>query len=204
MEKFCEIGKLEKKTCGSFQYYVCRGEKKKGNLRYDLTYISRARLGIELPRTFGHYHLKGQVELFEVISGRALFFIQRYKRNPQIIEEAYLIEAREKEKAIIPPDFSITSINPQTRKRLLISNWVSSDIKNDYKYFKKLGGNCYQIILDRNGEIKFKKNKKYKAVPRLLKLRPKKIPPALENLEFLNFPKKFKKLLTIENCYKKI
>lgn len=205
MEKFCEIGKLEKKIVnGVSRYDVCRGEKEKGDLRYDLTRIYSQRFGNELPRTLGHYHTKGQSELFEVLSGRALFFIQRYEERPEIIKEAYLVEATEKDKIIILPDFSVTSINPEKEKELLISNWININVKNEYECFEKLGGNCYHVLENENGEIKLEKNKNYKKMPNLVKLKPKKIPKELENLDFLIYPKKFKKLLTIENCYKRI
>jgi len=205
MAKFCEIGKLEKKLVDGVSIYdVCRGEKQKGDLRYDLTRIYPQRFGKELPRTFGHYHAKGQSELFEVLSGRALFFIQRFENNPKIIKEAYLVEADEKEKVIIPPYFSVTSINPEKEKGLLLSNWVNINVKNEYEYFKKLGGNCYYVLENENGGIKFEKNKNYKKMPNLVKLKPKKIPKELENLEFLNNPGKYKKILTIKNCYKRL
>ena len=71
MEKFCELGKLEEKTVsGVSRYDVCRGEKSIGKLRYDLTRIYPERFGDELPRTAGHYHTKGQCELFEIISNQ--------------------------------------------------------------------------------------------------------------------------------------
>jgi oxalate decarboxylase/phosphoglucose isomerase-like protein (cupin superfamily) len=211
MENFCKIGKLENKFVeGVSRYDVCRGEKEKGDLRYDLTLIYPERFekpacaGSELPRTFGHYHAKGQVELFEVISGRALFFMQRYENDPKTIKEAYLAETKEKEKVIILPDFSITTINPEKEKELLVSNWVSVNIKNDYEQFKKSDGNCYRVIEDENGKIIFEKNKNYEDMPELAKLKPKKIPKELENLDFLTHPEKYKKFLTIENCYTKM
>jgi oxalate decarboxylase/phosphoglucose isomerase-like protein (cupin superfamily) len=211
MENFCRIGKLERKSVdGISEYDVCRGEKQKGNLRYDLTLIYPKRLGRpacagrELPRTFGHYHAKGQVELFEIISGRTLFFMQRYENNPRIIKEAYLVEADEKEKVIILPDFSVTSMNPQKKKISLTSNWINIKVKNDYKFFENLKGNCYYIVEDKNKNITFKKNGKYQKIPKLILLKPKKLSAELRNLDFLNNPKKYKKFLTVKNCYKKI
>jgi len=204
MENFCKVGKLEEKIVNNVSRYdVCRGEKSIEKLRYDLTLIYPERFGEELPRTAGHYHTKGQCELFEVISGKkALFFIQRYENNPQIIKETYLIEAGEKEKVIIFPNFSITSINPEKNKELLLSNWINIDVKNEYEYFKNLGG-CY-LIKEINNSIEFEKNKNYEKIPELILLKPKKFPAELKNLDFLNNPGKYKKFLTIKNCYRKI
>jgi len=158
MENFCQIGKLEKKD----GYDVCRDIKRQGNLRYDLTKL--------LPdcHTLGHYHLPQLPELFEVLSGRAVFLIQRN-------EETYAIEAEEKEKIIVLPDFSIRTINPSNTRDLIVSNWIDDKVKNIYNAFKK--------------------------IPEPIKLKPKPLPKELENLEFLTQPEKYKNLLTIENLY---
>lgn len=158
MENFCQIGKLEKKD----GYDVCRDIKRQGNLRYDLTKL--------LPgcHTLGHYHLPRLPELFEVLSGRAVFLIQRN-------EETYVIEAEEKEKIIVLPDFSIRTINPSNTRDLIVSNWIDDKVKNIYNTFKK--------------------------IPEPIKLKPKPLPKELENLDFLINPEKYKNLLTIENLY---
>src|SRR3990167_7446923 len=71
---------------------------KNNNIRYDITKIHPGRLGPstalgtsqELPKTFGHYHRKIQnnieaVEVFEVISGKAWWLIQKYENEPEVI-----------------------------------------------------------------------------------------------------------------------
>lgn len=162
MENFCKIGKLEKKE----GYDVCRGEKRQGELRYDLTKI--------LPRshTLGHFHFGNEPELYEVISGKAGFLIQDRKE-----QNTYLIKAKEKEKVVIPPNFSMRTINMSNSKELIISNWINEKVKNDYNAFKN--------------------------IQEPTELRPKKFPKELENLDFLTHPEKYKKFLTIENLYKK-
>jgi oxalate decarboxylase/phosphoglucose isomerase-like protein (cupin superfamily) len=159
MENFCQIGKLEKKD----GYDVCRDIKRQGNLRYDLTKL--------LPgcHTLGHYHLPQLPELFEVLSGQAVFLIQRN-------EETYAIEAEEKEKIIVLPDFSIRTINSSNIRDLIVSNWIDDKVKNIYNAFEN--------------------------IPEPIKLKPKKFLPELENLEFLTQPEKYKDILTIENLYK--
>ncbi|MBI4692009.1 MAG: hypothetical protein HY773_00995 [Candidatus Terrybacteria bacterium] len=163
MENFCQRGKLEIKN----DYEVCRGVDAKNGLRYDLTLLRPS------SQTAGHYHFGIEPELYEVQSGRAQFLIQ--SRDAQ---KTYLIETEEKERVVIPPDFSMRTINPSKEKELLISNWVSDKIKNDYNAFKNL--------------------------QEPIKLRPKKLPQELENLEFLNNPEKYANILTIENLYERI
>ncbi len=161
MENFCKIGKLEKKR----GYDVCRGEKRQGKLRYDLTKI--------LPRgqTLGHYHVPNFPELFEVLSGRAIFLTQGKRQT-------YAIEAKKKEKVVILPGFSIRTINASDSDILIISNWIDDRVKNNYNAFKN--------------------------IQKPIKLKPKKLPAKLKNLDFLSNPKKYKKILTIKNLYIRI
>lgn len=161
MEKFCEVGKLEEKQ----GYDVCRGEKRQGKLRYDLTKILPGR------QTLGHCHMPEFPELFEVLSGRAIFLTQGNGKT-------YAIEAEEKEQVVIIPGFSIRTINPSLDDELIVSNWIDDEVKNDYNAFEK--------------------------IPEPVKLKSKKLPKELENLEFLNNPQKYKDILTIENCYEKV
>lgn len=158
MENFCQIGKLERKD----GYDVCRGVKQIGELRYDLTLLYPSK------QTAGHYHRPGLPELFEVLSGQAKFLIQKN-------EEIYEIGAKEKEKIIVLPDFSMRTINPSQDKELIVSNWVSEKTTNDYNAFKNIGES--------------------------IKLKPKSLPIELENLEFLSNPEKYKEILTIERLY---
>lgn len=160
MENFCKKGKIEHKS----GYDVCRGEDRRGKLRYDLTRIFPKR------QTSGHYHLSDEPELYEVQSGQALFLIQ--SRN---VQKTYLIEAKEKENVVIAPGFSMRTINPSSGNNLIISNWINDKVQNDY--------NAFQTIQEP------------------IKLKPKKLPKELENLDFLNNPEKYKDVLKIENLY---
>lgn len=161
MENFCQIGKLEKKE----GYDVCRGEKRQGELRYDLTKLLPGR------HTLGHFHAPKLPELFEVLSGQAVFLMQKD-------EKTYAIEAKENEKVVILTDFGIRTVNPSGSEILIISNWINDKVKNEYDTFKD--------------------------VAETIKLRPKKFPKELENLDFLTYCEKYEKILTIENLYEKI
>lgn len=162
MENFCKSGKLEYKN----GYDVCRGEGRRGELRYDLTRI--------LPgnQTSGHYHLGDEPELYEVQSGQALFLTQS-----RDMQKTYLIEAKEGEKVVIPPDFSMRTINPSIENELIISNWVAVQVKNNYEAFTSM--------------------------QEPIKLKPRPLPEELENLDFLGNPEKYKDILTIEKLYQK-
>jgi oxalate decarboxylase/phosphoglucose isomerase-like protein (cupin superfamily) len=161
MEEFCKIGKLKKER----GYDVCRGVKRQDELRYDLTKIFPGR------QTQGHYHLGDEPEFYEVQAGQAEFLMQDRKAK-----KTYLAKAEKNGKIIIPPGFSMRTINPSPNNELIISNWINNKVKNDYNAFKD--------------------------IQKPINLRPKKIPKKLANLDFLSNPDKYKSLLTIKKLYK--
>lgn len=218
MTNFCQWGKLEIKKVidlnsvlfdqsqpeGQVIYEVCRGENVEGSFRYDLTLFHPVLLGLELGKTFGHYHENNNPEIYEVLSGRALFLIQKYEDNPSVISEAYLVEAREKDKVVIPFGFGMVTINAQIDKEALIGNWVDVGVKNTYEFFEKLRGGCYYILTAENRSWKAEENKNYQQVPELINLEPKTLPIELRNLEFLSNSRKYKDILTIDNLYERL
>ena len=188
-------------------YEVRRGEVDKNTkIRYDTTTIFPGLLGRELPKTFGHYH-KGVdfPELYVVLEGRAWYLIQRpQKANPKIIEEVYLIEAKENEKTIIPPGFGHVSINPENKK-LILGNWIGTGFEYDYQTYENLRGACYYLLESKGRQsVNLEKNSYYEKMPELAKVRPREFPKELENLEFLTKPEKYLEILTIENCFKRM
>lgn len=195
-------------------------------IRYDITLIFPGPLGRELPKTFGHYHAFSPAgiaypEIYEVLSGRAWWLIQKPRTaNPKIIEEIYLIEAFEREKAIMPPQFGHVSINPEAKRELILANWIGTMFRYDYETFENLRGAGYYLLESKESaqNVKFEKNSYYDEVPEIIKLRPREIPELgitwstplydlikkPENLEFLTKPEKYLELLTIEKCFRRI
>lgn len=192
---------------------------KKLKIRYDQTTLYPKKIGRELAKTFGHYHPKNYPEIFEVLSGRAWWLIQRpHKKNPRIIEEIYLVEAEEGEKVVMPPGFGFVSTNPGSEE-LVLANWVSREFENEYETFENLRGAAYYLLESADGKsVEFEKNSYYEKIPEIIKLRPKEIPELgilrfqplydmIKNpgkLEFLTKPEKYPEFLTIKKCFKKI
>jgi len=197
---------------------------KKLGIRYDITLIFPGLLGRELPKTFGHYHPFSASniaypEIYEVLSGRAWWLIQKPKyQNPKIIEEIYLVEGFEHEKAIMPPGFGHVSINPEAERELILANWIGSMFHYDYETFENLRGAGYYLLESRElaQSVEFEKNSYYDEAPEIIKLRPREVPELSvnwqtplydlikkpENLEFLTKPEKYLELLTIEKCFR--
>lgn len=206
------------------------------NLRYDITiippgYFSGTRR--EFFRTAGHYHalLPGgpasggmtYPEVYEVISGRAYWLLQRPAHpaggpatgNPAILDAVYIIEAGPGEKAIMPPGFGHISINARPEP-LVMANWISNVFTYDYEPFRRFhGGGYWTLEGETAATVEFEPNRNYERLPELIKLRPREIPALgllrsrplyglaqnLEALRFLNDPEPFVELLTIDRCY---
>src|SRR3989304_3665222 len=146
-------------------------EKIKANkLRYDLTVILPRMIGREFNKTYGHYHPSSYPEVYEVISGRALYLLQKQGKNDDEIDEAFLIEVNAGEKTIIPPNFGHITINPLF-KPLVMSNWVCNDFNSEYESFESHQGGSFYVF-----KSKIIKNSHYKKLPKLIRARPKELP----------------------------
>jgi glucose-6-phosphate isomerase len=156
-------------------YYMYRGVKERGELRYDITVIPPKMLGDEFVRTKGNRNSKGYQELYVVLRGEAIFLMQ--KTRVEIVKDVVVIKAKSRDWVIVPPNHVVITINP-SKKVLKTGNWVSKKTKNVYRDIEKMQGACYYYT--KSGWIR---NKNYKIVPKLHFQKPlKKIP---KNLNFL-------------------
>jgi len=156
-------------------YYMYRGLKRKDGLRYDITVIPPRMLGKEFVKTKGHKHIGSYGEIYIVLEGKAIFFMQKGEKG--VIEDVYAIKTKKGEVAIIPSYYAHITINP-SQKELKMANWMAEEAKSDYKPIQKIEGGCYYYT--RKGWIK---NKNYKKVPKLHFEKPLKSIP--KNLDFL-------------------
>lgn len=140
-------------------YHMSRGVKEKDGLRYDITVIPPQMLGKEFVKTLGHEHSDNFGEIYTVLSGEALYLIQKVKKDK--VEDVYAIKAKKGENVIIPAGYGHITINA-SKKILKESNWIAKDCKNIYDLFLKNRGACYHYT--DKGWIK---NKNYKSVPKL-------------------------------------
>lgn len=149
-------------------------------LRYDITVVHPGLIGFqsgekEFFRTAGHYH-KGlkDPEVYEVLSGRGQWLMQRASQDPAIILEAYLVEAGPGEKILIPPGFGHITINGE-KKPLIEANVLNPRVENDYALYQKFSGGCYRILEAEDPSlIEIKPNPRYHQIPAVRKLKPKK------------------------------
>jgi len=167
--------KWAKKAPNSELYYVYRGVKKKNGLRYDITVIPPRMLGKEFPKTKGHEHPKGCLELITVLSGKAIFLFQKSKGGK--VFDAYQILAKKGDRVIAPTGYAHITINPGPKK-LKIANWIDKKCRGIYDFIEKVQGACYYYT--KSGWIK---NKNYGIIPKLRFEKPLKSLPS--NLDFL-------------------
>jgi glucose-6-phosphate isomerase len=156
-------------------YYMYRGVKEKNDLRYDITIIPPKMLAEEFAKTKGNRNSEGYQELYTVLEGKALFFMQKVKGK--IVEDAMVVEAKPRDWVIVPSNYAIITINP-SNKILKIGNWVSKKTENIYQEIEKMKGACYFYT-----QTGWKKNKNYVKIPRLRFEKPLESLP--KNLDFL-------------------
>jgi len=156
-------------------YYVYRGVKKKGELRYDITVIPPRILGKEFVKTKGNRNSNNFQELYTVLEEEAIILMQKMKGK--IAKDAVVFKLKRGDWIIIPSDYYIVVINP-SKKILKTANWVSEKNKNIYKELEKMEGACYYYT--KSGWIK---NRNYKKVPKLQFKKPLKSIP--KNFDFL-------------------
>ncbi len=211
------------------------GRIRAAHLRYDITVIPPGCFAgnrREFFRTAGHYHpLKpgtavAYPEVYEVISGRAYWLIQRPARpaggpqaaNPAVIEEIYAIEAGPGVKAVMLPGFGHISVNAFAEP-LVMANWIGDGFDYEYAPYRRFHGGGYWILEGESPDsIEFELNRNYERVPELKKMAPREVPEFgllysqplhalardLGKLRFLNSPEEFTDLLTLDHCYRTV
>jgi glucose-6-phosphate isomerase, archaeal len=140
-------------------------------LRYDITIIPPSNLGIEYVKTAGHYHplIEGTKytfpEVYEVLSGVAHYLLQKSENNKTT--DVIIVEAKEGDKVIIPPNYGHVTINP-SNKELKMANWVSREFSSIYGPYRNCKGAAYFELSD--GRIV--KNENYQDLPEIRYLKP--------------------------------
>lgn len=156
------------KTAENFDlYYMYRGLEEKVGLRYDITTIPAKMLGQEFVKTKGHYHVGAWQEIYIVLSGKAIYLMQKLGQNGNI-EDVYAVEAQQGDVVIIPPFYGHVTINPSKTEELKMANWVSKDCKSDYSLFEKQNGACYFYLENQTTkELIWQKNPSYQNTPEI-------------------------------------
>lgn len=193
----------------------------KYHLRYDLTVFRSGLIGREFIKTIGHFHPKKPgtkfsfPEVYEVISGQAIIIIQKMDDDFKKLKEIYVIETKEREKAIIPPGFGHVTCNVQNQP-LVLANWTDDSFESMYEPFKEHHGAALYLMAGENKELEINQNKHYFNIPKFTKILPKNLPhfglvkeepmyltgqKSPDMLQFLINPELYLDQLSLEQCY---
>jgi len=148
---------------------------REAGLRYDVTVIPPGRIGPEWVKTKGHYHpqvpghAETYAEVYEVLSGEALYLLQR-EREGRVVE-VRSVRASDRDKVVIPPGFGHVTVNPANRV-LKMSNWVGRGFKSVYGPYAARRGAAYYALA--TGGLAA--NPAYGEVPAVVEVRPQPLP----------------------------
>lgn len=141
-------------------YFMYRKVKQENGLNNNITVTPAQMLGDEFTKTKGHVHIGNFKEIYTVLEGEAIYFMQ--KGDGEKIEDVYAVKAGKGESAIIPEGYGHVTINPSETEDLKTSDWTDEKCKSDYSLFVQMQGACYYYT--KQGWIK---NENYKSVPEL-------------------------------------
>lgn len=147
-------------------YYVIRSVNSDFGIEPNITIIPPARLSQEYPKTFGHYHKKGEGETYRVLYGWATLLIQKMKNDkPDEIEDFQILTGEAGDIIEVPPNYAHCLANT-TDDLLITADWESEDAGHIYEPIKKLGGMGYFLIEEKDKPV-LVKNKNYKILPKV-------------------------------------
>jgi len=150
----------------------CNALCKKHDLRYDLTVIRPGLIGREYVKTLGHFHERIKAknvtfpELYEVISGKAMFLIQKIDGT-----DFEIIEAGKGAHAFVPYNYGHVTVNVGNEP-LVVGNLVANSCKSEYEPVKQKHGLAYYVLKD--GIVK---NPHYEQWPRVVQRKATPGPP---------------------------
>ncbi|MCD6414517.1 MAG: glucose-6-phosphate isomerase [Candidatus Diapherotrites archaeon] len=166
----------------------CGNLCKKHGLRYDITIIQNGFMGEEYYKTLGHIHPlikeKNETypELYEVLSGKAAFLIQKND-----LTDFQVIFAEEGTHALIPPDYGHATVNIGNTP-LIMGNLVADGFLSNYEPILKKHGMAYYVL--KSG---LKENPNYEEHPKPFKRRATSGPSL--SLLFKKDPSHYERLL---------
>jgi len=134
-------------------------------LRFDVTVLVPGLMAREPIKTAGHYHPDpdGRSELsfpevYGVIHGRAHYLLQ--DGRTQGPARAFLVEAREGETVVVPPNFGHVTINPGPGP-LVMANWVEGTFASIYGPYAEHRGACFYESVGADGRERLEPNPRY-------------------------------------------
>ena len=120
---------------------------------YGIVIFAPGVFGGEYVKSSGQYHPPtppsnmATPEVYTVLSGTGLFMVQKAAPPYDRIEDVVLVEVREGETFVVPPDYGHLQINPAPEP-LVFSYAVMDGMKGCYDPFKERRGAAYYVMSD--------------------------------------------------------
>lgn len=131
----------------------------------NITIIQNGRIGIEYPKTFGHFHSKKVNETYHVLAGEGVMQLMRKsKEDPSKVEAVYLIKAKEGDEIVITPEYGHSWSNVGDFPLITFDNWTYGHEPADYDEIKKYHGLAYYLT-EEGGKPKAIPNPNYRNSP---------------------------------------
>jgi glucose-6-phosphate isomerase len=136
---------------------------KKANVAYGIVIFVPGTFSGEYVKSSGQFHPPvqpsnmGTPEIYTVLSGVGHFLLQKASPPFDKIEDAVMVEVREGETFVVPPDYGHLQINPGNEP-LVFSYCVMDGMKGRYDPFKERKGAIYYEMAKNGGEHVFNTN----------------------------------------------
>ncbi len=149
----------------------------KDQYSYDITIVKPGKIGMERKKTSGHYHQYNEMhtstypEVYEVISGTAIYVLQRADNfeDPDFeklnVEDVIVVRVEAGQSIIIPANYAHCSVNGG-EGALVFSNLCYAPCKNAYEIVKYYHGLAVYVN-EVNGRLMYKVNDNYKNLPKV-------------------------------------
>lgn len=121
---------------------------KSAGVIYGIVVFAPGTVGGEYVKSSGQYHpicagnTMATPEVYTVLKGTGHFMLQKAVPPYDVIEDAVLVEVRERETFIVPPDYGHLQINPGPGP-LAFSYAVMDGLKGEYEPFRRRRGAIY-------------------------------------------------------------
>lgn len=112
----------------------------------NLTIFPHYRLGVEYPKTYGHFHVPEYAENYLVASGRAGFLLQKMEGERVVGVQFKVVEAGERFK--VEAGWGHVAINLGDDYLITQDDHDPAHFENDYSLVKKMRGFAYFIVAD--------------------------------------------------------
>lgn len=135
----------------------------------NITIIQNGKLGIEYPKTFGHYHSTDVNEIYHVVTGEGILQLNKKhmdgdKWDPSRVDAVYLVKAQVGDEVLITPEYGHSWSNTGNFPLISFDNWTSGHQPSDYEEIEKHHGLAYYLV-EEGGHPKAIPNPNYRNSP---------------------------------------